>query len=84
MVRLTSLENTLHADRDGSARDRALAILRAARQQLLEELRKPSLPRHYQSISAQFDACLNAERVIERLWHRYHGDSPPCSASRSR
>lgn len=73
-MRLTSLENTLHADRNGSARKQALGTLQTARQQIQLRLREPSMPGHYRSMATQLDACLSAERVIETLWQRYHGD----------
>ncbi|MGE8356412.1 MAG: EscE/YscE/SsaE family type III secretion system needle protein co-chaperone [Microvirgula sp.] len=73
MTRLTSLENALHDDRDGVARDQVCEMLHAAEQQLRQRMCQPATPAHHQAMAAQRAACQSAVQVIERLWQRYHG-----------
>ncbi|AVY93815.1 hypothetical protein GCM10027202_20660 [Microvirgula curvata] len=82
--RLTRIEHVLHADRDGTARDRALEKLLAAERLLRQSMRQPDSRENHQAMAAQLDACRSAAQVIERLWRRHHGGQPPWSASHSR
>lgn len=71
-MRLTTLEDTLHLDTQGVARDQAVKVLRAEQARLNVRLAQPNTPDDYHALSTRLAACEAAMTVIETLWQRYH------------
>lgn len=70
---LLDLQERLHADRDGTERDRAVAVLEAVRQDSRGRAKAGAPPAEFATLSAIGDAADTAIQVLQAAWQRSHG-----------